>query len=318
MLVRNRSLDVVNFGTVSTKMVNFTSFLGDAAGNVSVVTLSFFIGRNLLTIQVSKILDELEGPIVQIDSFNDFLLVSSTTKTILCNNEREEFKQIGNRPRDGHFGSCFIIDYKGLEVKQNRLINIDEETYESLLLEFVKIYTCRPGMRLWEADLNGNVLKTFQFKNANFSGQQVYLINSRSSADSSPVLFDKTNQFQLAVPLNCNFIFTFNDSGFYIIDPKKSKIVFWTNEFDGGISDIKIVRDSDIYVYLKDGRLFELKFYKLQHYALHLCHSEKDFLKAGDLIKNNLDYFLSVIRGSGERNLNQYKVSVPYFNRDNV
>lgn len=282
-------------------------YAGDEAGNLSVISLTFFIGRNLINIQVNKILDELEGSIVQIDGFNDFLLVSSATKTILVNNEREEFKQIGNRPRDGNFGGCFVIDFKSLEARQSKLTSIDEETYENMLLENVTIYTSRPGMRLWEVDLNGNVLKTHQYKNANFTAQQIHLINNHQ-IDSSPVLFDKTTQFQLALSLCNQFIFTWNSHGFYIINPKETKVIFWTNEFDGAISYAKIVENSSIYLYLKDGRLLELKFYKLEQYALHLCHSES-YLQAGELIKNNLDFFLHFLRNNRTiAELNQYRV----------
>lgn len=281
-------------------------YCGDVAGNLSVVTLSYFIGRNLMNIHVNTILNELEGAIEQIDGFNEFLLVSSSSKTILCNNEKEEFKQIGNRPRDGKFGACFLADIESLEAQQSRLVTIDQETFERMLIENVKIYNSRPGMRIWEVDLNGNVLKTHQYKNANFTSQQIHLMTSHE-IDSSPVLFDKTHQFQMVLPLDNRFIFTWNSSGFYIISPRESKIIFWTNEFDGAITNAKIVQNSSIYLYLKDGRLLELKFYKLQHYALYLCNSEK-IMQACDLIKNNIDFFLHILRNSRSiSEMNQYR-----------
>lgn len=259
-----------------------------------------------MNIHVNTILNELEGAIEQIDGFNEFLLVSSSTKTILCNNEKEEFKQIGNRPRDGKFGACFLADIESIEAQQSRLATIDQETFEKLLIDNVKIFASRPGMRLWECDLNGNVLKTQQFKNSNFTAQQVLLMSSHE-IDSSPVLFDKTHQFQLSLPLDNKFVFTWNSSGFYIINPRESKIVFWNNEFDGAISNAKIVQNSYIYLYLKDGRLLELKFYKLQHYALYLCSTE-NFAKACDLLKNNIDFFLHVLRSSHSiSEMNQYR-----------
>lgn len=284
-------------------------YCGDDDGNVSVVNLNFFLGRSLISIQVNRIL-ELEDPIVQIDGFNDFLLISSTTKTILCNNEREEFKQLGNRPREGSFGSCFVIDFEALENHENKLAAIDEETYESMLMKNVIIYCSRPGMRLWEINLNGNILKTHQYKNANFSAQQIHLLmsnNKTPSADSSPLMVDKTNQFQIAYSLLNRFVFTWNECGFYIISPKESKIIFWSNEFDGAISNAKIF-GSSIYLYLKDGRLFEICFYKLQNYALHLCHTHF-YAQAGDLIKNNLDFFLSLLRNNRNMtDMNKYRI----------
>lgn len=281
-------------------------YVGDSIGNVSVISLSFFIGRKLLNAQLSPILI-LDSKIVQIDGFNDYLLVSSLTKTILCNNEREEFKQIGNRPRDGAFGSCFTIDYESLEAQQSKISTIDEFEYERLLMNNVMINCARPGMRLWQVDLNGNVLKTHQYKNANFSGELVSLSKDGTTSDSSPSLIDKSNQFQIIYSLNNVFVFTWNSSGFYVIDPKSSKILFWTNEFNGTIVTVKVI-DSVIYLYLKDGRLLEMKFFKLQHYVLQLCHYE-EYVEAGDLIKNNLDYFLHLLRSSQNvPELNQYRI----------
>lgn len=280
-------------------------YCGDSIGNVSVISLSFFIGRNLFNVQLNPIL-MLDSKIVQIDGFNDYLLVSSLTKTILCNNEREEFKQIGNRPRDGTFGACFTIDFDSLESQQSKISTIDENTYDKLLAENVMIYCARPGMRLWQVDLNGNVLKTHQYKNANFPGAQVSLLKGEHQPDSSPSMMDKTNQFQFISSLNNLFVFTWNNSGFYIIDPLYSTVLFWTNEFNGLINSVKVL-DSSIYVYLKDGRLLELKFFKLQHYALHLCQSES-FMEAGDLIKNNLDYFVHLLRTHQSSELTQYRV----------
>jgi hypothetical protein len=177
-----------------------------------------------------------------------------------------------------------------------------------MLMQHVKIFNSRPGMRFWEVDLNGNVQKTHQYKNANFTAQQIHIMNNAYSLDSSPILFDKTNQFQLALPLSNKFVYTWNPCGFYIIDPRQSKIIYWSNEFDGLISNSKIADNNTIYLYLKDGRLLELKFYKLQNYALHLCHSEY-FMQASDLIKNNLEFFLHFLRNN--RNIpemNQYRI----------
>lgn len=281
-------------------------YCGDSVGNVSVISLTYFIGRSLVNVQLNAIL-MLDSKIVQIDGFNDFLLVSSLTKTILCNNEREEFKQIGNRPREGTFGACFTIDFESLESQQSKVSTIDEYEYDRLLMDNVMIYCARPGMRLWQVDLSGNVLKTHQYKNANFPGAQLSLLHDGPPPDSSPSMMDKTNQFQYVTALNNIFVFTWNTSGFYVIDPNQSKILFWTNEFNGLIVAVKVI-DSSIYVYLKDGRLLELKFFKLQHYALHLCHYER-FMEAGDVIKGNLDYFLHLLRANENiPELNQYRI----------
>lgn len=295
-------------GTCTSLFWHYTDkeiYVGDSAGSVSVISLTFFIGRSLMNIQLNPILI-LDSKIVQIDGFNDYILVSSLTKTILCNNEREEFKQIGNRPRDGAFGACFNIDFESLERQQSLISNIDEYEYERLLMNNVMIYCARPGMRLWQVDLNANVLKTHQYKNANFTKEQLNLLKE-NDPNSSPSIVDKTNQFQVVSSLNNIFVFTWNACGFYIIDPKHSKILFWTNEFDGLIVSAKVVASS-IYLYLKDGRLMEMKFSKLQHYAIHLCHNEY-FMEAGELIRDNLEYFVNLLHDDDNvSDLSKFKV----------
>lgn len=276
-------------------------YVGDSNGNVSVLSLSFFIGRNLFNLQLSPIL-LLDSRIVQIDGFNDYILVSSLTKTILCNNEREEFKQIGNRPRDGVFGACFAIDYEQLETQQSKLMSIDEFGYERLLVDNVQIYCTRPGMRLWQVDLNGNVLKTHQYKNTSYQDERVTLVEARNHSEE---LIDKVNQFQLVTSLCNNYLTTWNSSGFFIIDPRNSKILFWTNEFDDAIVWTKVIQNS-ICLHLKDGRLLELKFYKVQHYLLQLCHSE-NFSEASVQLMQHFDFFLALLERN-DTDLTAYKV----------
>lgn len=246
----------------------------------------------------------LDTPIVQIDGFNDYILVSSTTKTILCNNEREEFKQIGNRPRDGHFGSCFSVDFEEMARQEKITKTIDQ--YEMLLSNNVRIFSARPGNRLWESDLDSNVLKTHQYKSTNHPSEQVHLLNESIDAPTS-LKPDKNNQFQTVLALQNLFMFTFNNSGFHIIDPRHSKILFWSNEFNGTIRNAKLSGNS-IFLHLNDGRVLEVKFFKLQHYALHLCYKES-YAEAGDLIKKDLNYFLSVLRSDrGLSEINHYKI----------
>lgn len=276
---------------------------------MGLIALSFFneFAAAFLNIRLNTILI-LDSKIVQIDGFNDYLLVSSLTKTILCNNEREEFKQIGNRPRDGVFGACFAIDFESLESQQKKIAVIDKFEYEKLLMNNVMIYCSRPGMRLWQADLNGNIKRTHQYKNANFTNEKVYLLKDNSEADSSPLLMDKTNQFQLINSINNIFVLTWNSSGFYIIDPSLSKVLFWSQEFNMFITSVKVVSNS-IFLFLKDGRLLELTLFKLEHYAIQLCQCE-DYMKAARVLTDNLEYFLHLLHNIQPKDSesNQFRV----------
>lgn len=60
---------------------------------------------------------------------------------------REKFWRVGNKERDGEYGACFFPQNRGLLVGQPPLL-----------------YCARPGSRIWEANFNGDVLSTHQFK----------------------------------------------------------------------------------------------------------------------------------------------------------
>ena len=75
--------------------------------------------------------------------YNDYLLVSTLTKCVLCNIDKEEFKQIGNRPRDGQFGGNFVVDYNSMELYQQQTPINSIEDYERMLMANVKIFCCR-------------------------------------------------------------------------------------------------------------------------------------------------------------------------------
>lgn len=60
---------------------------------------------------------------------------------------REKFWRVGQKERDGEYGACFFPQNRGLVPGQPPLL-----------------YCARPGSRMWEANFNGDVLSTHQFK----------------------------------------------------------------------------------------------------------------------------------------------------------
>lgn len=54
---------------------------------------------------------------------------------------------MGQKERDGEYGACFFPQNRGLVAGQPPLL-----------------YCARPGSRMWEANFNGDVLSTHQFK----------------------------------------------------------------------------------------------------------------------------------------------------------
>ncbi|XP_040152979.1 Hermansky-Pudlak syndrome 5 protein homolog [Anopheles arabiensis] len=249
-------------------------YCGDSRGIVSLIQFSLFMGRNILNISLHPVL-LLENRIVQIDRYKDLLLVSTLSKCVLCNTAREEFKQIGNRPRDGQYGASFVIAHPNTNASAATtttpsppLMIVDEED--------VRIFCSRPGSRLWEADLEGNVIRTHQFKQAAAAAaavaasrrrrshqqqqQQLQCLQESELATAPTEAPDGTLMvvpFQVLYSIRRQLLLVHDRCQLLIIDPLHSKIVLRTDEF----TDITHVAVVDEWIYLLTGenRVFQVR-----------------------------------------------------------
>uniref|UniRef100_A0A182RNV1 Hermansky-Pudlak syndrome 5 protein homolog n=1 Tax=Anopheles funestus TaxID=62324 RepID=A0A182RNV1_ANOFN len=233
-------------------------YCGDSRGVVSLIQFSLFMGRNILNISLHPVL-LLDNRIVQIDRYKDLLLVSTLSKCVLCNTAREEFKQIGNRPRDGQYGASFVIaqanSNAGSTTPSPPLMIVDEED--------VRIFCSRPGSRLWEADLEGNVIRTHQFKQAAASRRRrelqclqeskLDLVGSTENPDGTMMVVP----FQVLYSIRRQLLLVHDRCQLLIIDPLQSRIVLRTDEF----TDITHVAVVDEWIYLLTGenRVFQVR-----------------------------------------------------------
>lgn len=205
-------------------------FYGDRSGNVCLVSVENFFNGNIFNANIHPIL-LLDNEIVQIDGFDLLLIVSTRTGSILCNTDREEFKQIGNRPRDGQFGACFM----------NKSID-----------EFLRgqVICARPGARFWQVDYGGTVKHTIQFRDALSRAPQ----RPPSSKETSEKPTAETNQKYSSQNLSFgklmelrvdkeHFLVTFTKTGIYVFDPLNSKLVLWTDHYSN-ITDVFVVNNS--------------------------------------------------------------------------
>lgn len=231
-------------------------YVGDSKGTVSLLQLSMFMGRNILNITLNPVL-LLDQQIVQIDRFMQLLLVSTHSKCVLCNTEREEFKQIGNRPRDGPYGAAFIVatpptpseettsngtsDDGGAtattdEDNDNRSSGQSSQPSPTHSLGDVRIFCARPGSRLWEADLDGNVLRTHQLRagNPNVIGfKRLQTVSGR------------------------RLLLVHDDREVFLIDPIASRIVLGFGDV-GEIERVAVVGE-ELYVFAGEQKLFAVK-----------------------------------------------------------
>lgn len=241
----NKSLpDVKYIGTAKANVTCFfwgdaaddkQLYFGDRSGNVCLISVDNFFNGNIFNANIHPIL-LLDNEIVQIDGFDLLLVVSTRTGTILCNTDREEFKQIGNRPRDGMFGACFM----------NKAID-----------EFLRgqVICARPGARFWQVDYGGTVKQTIQFKEAlnraPIRPQEVRKRSSSTEKTESPSEPNKKylsqhlafgNLIELRVDEEQHFLVTHTKTAIYVFDPLNSKLILWTDYYSN-ISDVFVVNN---------------------------------------------------------------------------
>lgn len=265
-------------------------YIGDENGKISVLVLSIFTVNGIFQAPACTLMN-LDSAIVQLNFSSSLLLVSTLTRCYICDTVQEQYKQIGNKARNGEFGACFYKTY--VTKNKNTLINQKEEKVINkkgsfnFIAEsngkmqeeenFIQIFCARPGSRLWEVSANGIVMKTHQFKEA-------FAI--------SPTLICKSNikksNYQRQVehtwlPQSINFshlfiiaekyLFSYTSTGLYIIDPMTATVILWNNEF----SNINFAEtiENNIYLMTSNGEFHCLILSSLDSLILQLYNKKK-------------------------------------------
>ncbi|XP_073203418.1 BLOC-2 complex member HPS5-like isoform X3 [Lepidochelys kempii] len=177
-------------------------FVGDHVGKVSAIKINTSKQGKAAAAFVMfpvQIITTVDSRVVQLDYLDGRLLISSLTRSYLCDTEREKFWKIGNKERDGEYGACFFPVGKSCGSQQPL------------------IYCARPGSRMWEANFEGEVLSTHQFK----------------QLLSSPPL--------PVITLSEHCVMTWTERGIYVFIPQNVQVLLWSEVKD--IQDIAVYRN---------------------------------------------------------------------------
>lgn len=196
------------------------------------------------------------------------------------------YLQIGNQPRDGKFGACFLLG--------------DSENGESSddYLQTARIVCARPGSRMWECNLDGNVLQTHKFKSAlhshaptqinGFAGNVSTTSNDGTKLQSNQI----ADQLVHLQAINGFFVLGYTSNKFYIFDMIHSSIVLWNDSFEA-IHTVKVI-EGDAYntmvVFTKDSRAFSFQLMQLDR-VLYDSVAKERYTHCGRLMLQNLSYF---------------------------
>lgn len=216
-------------------------FVGDQMGKVSAIKLNTLKQAKAAAAFVMfpvQTITTVDSCVVQLDYLDGRLLVSSLTRSFLCDTDREKFWKIGNKERDGEYGACFF---------PGRCAGLQQPL----------IYCARPGSRLWEVSFDGEVLSTHQFKKL-LSSPPLPVITTRSEPQyDHAVASSQSLSFPRLLHLSEHCVLTWTENGIYIFIPQNVQVLLW--------SEVKGIQDVAVY----KNELFCLHFNgKVSHLSL--------------------------------------------------
>ncbi|XP_057653232.1 BLOC-2 complex member HPS5 homolog isoform X2 [Diorhabda carinulata] len=287
-------------------------YCGDNTGKISVSTISSTLTKAIFQTS-SATLMHLDSTIIQIDIYKNYLLVSTKTCTYLCDTEKEQYKQIGKKLRDGNFGGCFsqrdASDYSSkCERTRSTFKTLGEEGNFSGAINNSdgKVYCARPGGRLWVANFEGTVLATYQFKQSFCENpSDLITIENTKEARLNVTKCDNNNvskdfNFGKVYLLCANIIFTYDNQGIYFFDMETTSLICWSHVYDN-IKDIQIVK-RNIYVWRNNLQINIVSLQSLEE-LLTSAISSHQYLLCSDLCITFNNEVLTLIEKSNRINV---------------
>ncbi|RVE53023.1 hypothetical protein evm_002321 [Chilo suppressalis] len=279
-------------------------FTGDDVGRISVLQLQGFIAKTMFQSSSQTIMN-LDSRICQIDVKDSMLLVSTLTRSYICDTSQEQYRQIGQKLRDGDYGACFFDRDKSLdncththhnitEIKKYNIVDNDTGFVVNKKLANTDIYCARPSSRLWEASINGTVKRTHQFKHAlakkpmpllsleSYNNENIYLEKPAVNGDGQSINFPKIYNLN-------GTIFSFRRNALYFLNLDSVDESLWYSFND--IIDCKVYHDL-IYIWLSDGSFVNFRYMKIEKFLIK-CYVDAKFRLCAEMCALFRDFLLS-------------------------
>nr|XP_019570504.1 PREDICTED: Hermansky-Pudlak syndrome 5 protein [Rhinolophus sinicus]XP_019570505.1 PREDICTED: Hermansky-Pudlak syndrome 5 protein [Rhinolophus sinicus] len=220
-------------------------FVGDHLGKVSAVKLNTSKQAKAAATFVMfpvQTITTVDSCVVQLDYLDGRLLISSLTRSFLCDTEREKFWKIGNKERDGEYGACFFPGR--CSAGQQPLI-----------------YCARPGSRVWEVNFDGEVLSTHQFKKL-LSSPPLPVITLRSEPQyDHTVGSSQSLSFPKLLHLSEHCVLTWTERGIYIFIPQNVQVLLWSEVKD--IQDVAVCKN-ELFCLHQNGKISHLSLVSVE------------------------------------------------------
>ncbi|KAK0077997.1 hypothetical protein PV325_003188 [Microctonus aethiopoides] len=232
-------------------------FSGDQEGLVVLTEIDFYMHLS----KSSELLNE-KYAVVQLSYQQGLLLISTLFRTILVDkNQNNKVSQVGQKERKslGKLGAVF----------GKRQIPIQEPT----------IYASRPGLRLWQADKSGTVLKTLIFKEAlQTTNTEVMLLNP------APETVKKKRgepTFGILLPFCDDLFITYSDEVIHVINPVTIAITSVVGDLRK-ITDVACTKD-EIFILEGERNIIRIAY-----------HPESCILETMEETKDSLSSFVEI------------------------
>ncbi|VVC35347.1 WD40/YVTN repeat-like-containing domain,Zinc finger, RING-type,Zinc finger, RING/FYVE/PHD-type,WD40- [Cinara cedri] len=239
-------------------------YFGDCNGKVTSIYVSLFVRKAIFQTPPYTMI-ELDSKVIQIDSSDDILVISTLTRCYVCDMYKEQFKQIGQKPRDGDYGCCIVAWNER------------------------KIFSARPGSRIWEVELNGVVKSTHQLKyclaippTLNICGQEPIELSQVSDKNWPP----QSLNFKKLYKIWENCLLTYTSNSIFIFDMLKINVLLWCNRYNN-VQNVKHINDT-LYIWSSNGQLIVEQIIPLQNFLVN-CYESNDYRKCITLIEHYYD-----------------------------
>lgn len=248
----------------------------------------------------------LDSRICQIDTKSCMLLVSTLTRCYICDTSQEQYRQIGQKLRDGEFGACFMnkekqsdipinkVEKDFSEVKKYNMVNEESRFAVGKDLENTYVFCARPSSRLWEAAIDGTVNRTHQFKQV--LARQALKIVTVQSYENENLCIENINTDDEGKSINFfkiysmkNAIFCFKKDALYFLNVENVADTVWFEYKE--IVDCKVHHDT-VYVWLNNGSLVCLRYMKIDKFLLK-SYIDGKYAICADMCAFYRDYLLS-------------------------
>lgn len=220
-------------------------FVGDHMGKVSAIKLNTSKQVKAAAAFVMfpvQTITTVDSCVVQLDYLDGRLLISSLTRSFLCDTEREKFWKIGNKERDGEYGACFFPGR--CSAGQQPLI-----------------YCARPGSRMWEVNFDGEVISTHQFKKL-LSSPPLPVITLRSEPQyDHTVTSSQSLSFPKLLHISEHCVLTWTERGIYIFIPQNVQVLLWSEVKD--IQDVAVCKNELFCLHL-NGKISHLSLLSVE------------------------------------------------------